>query len=247
MCFYEIKEFRCGHWKWGDFKQHCNREHRLGETCGMKLLFWATLQGTRCSPCTKLDTKLQERQELVEEFKDTRPRGYWGVFIEIEITTTYEEIRHLRDVVNRSRESGIPAELAPFIVQTKRHEERRDLRRSKKDTTRNDKQLGVYVPPRTIKVLQPAKRKIRSFHALSTIHQNWKADTNSRIHKEVREEVILYENLHLIAMLRASSARSLWVRATRGRKFRIGMRTRFGLSIVGLPRKVCGTHCATHL
>ncbi|KAI1623697.1 hypothetical protein EDD37DRAFT_632216 [Exophiala viscosa] len=38
MCYYARVDYRCGDWKWGNMKQRCPRQHRMGETCGAKLL-----------------------------------------------------------------------------------------------------------------------------------------------------------------------------------------------------------------
>lgn len=37
MCFYARTDYACGDWKWGNMKEQCPREHRIGETCGAKL------------------------------------------------------------------------------------------------------------------------------------------------------------------------------------------------------------------
>jgi hypothetical protein len=34
MCFYERYDFSCGDHKWGNMKQRCELEYRMGETCG---------------------------------------------------------------------------------------------------------------------------------------------------------------------------------------------------------------------
>jgi hypothetical protein len=62
MCFYEQYRFICGDWKWGNFREHCNREYRMGETCGMKLVYQTAQQPSKCKYCEKADTKLRKRQ-----------------------------------------------------------------------------------------------------------------------------------------------------------------------------------------
>ena len=37
MCYYERKDYTCGDWKWGNMKQRCPRQPRMGETCGARL------------------------------------------------------------------------------------------------------------------------------------------------------------------------------------------------------------------
>ncbi|KAH7113059.1 hypothetical protein EDB81DRAFT_826446 [Dactylonectria macrodidyma] len=37
MCYFDQVVWACGNWKWGRFRQQCNKEYRIGETCGLKL------------------------------------------------------------------------------------------------------------------------------------------------------------------------------------------------------------------
>ena len=62
MCFFDQHRFVCGDWKWGHFRQHCNREYRIGETCGMKLIMTTVPVGQKCKLCEKIDTKARRRQ-----------------------------------------------------------------------------------------------------------------------------------------------------------------------------------------
>lgn len=61
MCFYDQHRFQCGDWKWGHFRQHCNREYRIGETCGMKLVMTTLPVQQKCKLCEKIDTKKRRR------------------------------------------------------------------------------------------------------------------------------------------------------------------------------------------
>ena len=62
MCFFDQHRYMCGHWKWGHFRQHCNREYRTGETCGMKLIMETFPTNSKCKLCEKVETKFR-RQE----------------------------------------------------------------------------------------------------------------------------------------------------------------------------------------
>lgn len=62
MCFYDQFSFSCGGYKWGHFRHHCNREHRTGETCGIKLILHTLRVDSRCKRCEKLDTTFRRRQ-----------------------------------------------------------------------------------------------------------------------------------------------------------------------------------------
>lgn len=62
MCFYDIIRFTCGDWKWGHFRQHCNREYRTGETCGMKLVMQTLPVQQECKHCFRTATALRRQQ-----------------------------------------------------------------------------------------------------------------------------------------------------------------------------------------
>jgi hypothetical protein len=75
MCFYEQSRFTCGDWKWGNFREHCNREYRMGETCGMKLVYQTVNQNGKCKYCDKVDTKLRKRQTEVDRIARWQREG----------------------------------------------------------------------------------------------------------------------------------------------------------------------------
>lgn len=62
MCFYEQKLFTCGDSRWGHFREHCSREYRRGETCGMKLVYQTYQLDEKCRLCIKIETKTRRRE-----------------------------------------------------------------------------------------------------------------------------------------------------------------------------------------
>lgn len=75
MCFYDQHRFACGDYKWGHFRQHCNREYRTGETCGSKLVMSTLPVGQKCRICDKLDTKNRRRAQEIERIKRWKREG----------------------------------------------------------------------------------------------------------------------------------------------------------------------------
>ncbi|TKA79536.1 hypothetical protein B0A49_00381 [Cryomyces minteri] len=75
MCFYDQHRFACGDWKWGTFRDHCNREYRRGETCGMKLIYVTIPSGQKCKLCEKIDTKQRRRAAEVERINRWQREG----------------------------------------------------------------------------------------------------------------------------------------------------------------------------
>jgi hypothetical protein len=66
MCYYDTITYACSDWKWGNCRQQCDREYRMGETCGMKLVYENTSEKKLCKICLKLETK---RKRIEREYK----------------------------------------------------------------------------------------------------------------------------------------------------------------------------------
>lgn len=64
MCFYENYRFPCGDWKWGNFRQHCQKEYRTGETCGTKMVYNTLPMLEICPMCQKIDRKKRRYEKL---------------------------------------------------------------------------------------------------------------------------------------------------------------------------------------
>lgn len=92
MCFFDQHRFQCGDWKWGHFRQHCAKEFRIGETCGMKLIFQTLPVGQKCKLCEKIDTKQRRRAAEVERINRWQREGSK---FRASIDKSYEMIRSL--------------------------------------------------------------------------------------------------------------------------------------------------------
>lgn len=75
MCFFDQHHFACGCWKWGRFRQHCAKEYRMGETCGMKLIMQTVPAGQKCKLCEKIDTKMRRRATEVKRISRWQREG----------------------------------------------------------------------------------------------------------------------------------------------------------------------------
>ena len=67
MCYYARTDYSCGDWKWGNMKLRCPRQHRIGETCGAKLVHEESVEKLNepCRKCTDIETKKRRlRREL---------------------------------------------------------------------------------------------------------------------------------------------------------------------------------------
>jgi len=106
MCFYDQEEYICTDWKWGHFRGHCNKEYRTGETCGMKLVYQKLCVPRKCTRCEAVDTKLRERQELVERIERWQQETRYPASVERgleELAQLDEQIKALYDGISRNR------------------------------------------------------------------------------------------------------------------------------------------------
>lgn len=82
MCFYSVIEYTCGDWKFGNLRSRCPRQHRIGETCGTRLIdtetTWANLKVDKLCPvcrqiivkrrrCTRLRDSLTHLERIERE------------------------------------------------------------------------------------------------------------------------------------------------------------------------------------
>lgn len=79
MCFYDQYQMACNDYKWGNFRQHCSKEYRTGETCGMKLVMNTIPMADKCKLCLKIDTKqgrVFKEQERINRWLKEAQRGH---------------------------------------------------------------------------------------------------------------------------------------------------------------------------
>ncbi|QIX01614.1 hypothetical protein AMS68_007131 [Peltaster fructicola] len=69
MCFYEQYQFACRDWKWGNFRTHCQKEYRMGETCGMKMVYQTLPLPDKCKLCLKIEAKTRRLQKHKDDYQ----------------------------------------------------------------------------------------------------------------------------------------------------------------------------------
>jgi hypothetical protein len=98
MCFYDQKRMACGDHKWGHFRQHCSKEYRTGETCGMKLVMQTYEVQEKCRTCEKLDTKrraIRKEEDRIKRWKREGGRTASIEKAEEDIARLQQEIYYL--------------------------------------------------------------------------------------------------------------------------------------------------------
>ncbi|KAK4148710.1 hypothetical protein C8A00DRAFT_19504, partial [Chaetomidium leptoderma] len=68
-------QFRCGSWKWGRFREQCNKEYRIGETCGHKLVFQTQDIPRDCIACIKAAKKQLRAKKMMADIERWRRDG----------------------------------------------------------------------------------------------------------------------------------------------------------------------------
>lgn len=100
MCFYDNYKFACQDWKWGNFKQHCQKEYRMGETCGMKMVYNTILLPDKCPWCEKIEKKLRRREKAAKDIArwSVEPHRYRASIekAQEDIATLEQEIYNLQ-------------------------------------------------------------------------------------------------------------------------------------------------------
>lgn len=97
MCYYEMSRWRCGFWKWGKFRQQCNKEYRTGETCGMKLVYQTLDEPDVCRLCQDIEKKQRRIDKMSRDIDRWRREGNRTATIERTTTEMYEVEGQIRD------------------------------------------------------------------------------------------------------------------------------------------------------
>ncbi|TDZ44978.1 hypothetical protein C8034_v008408 [Colletotrichum sidae] len=75
MCYFYQTKWACGYWRWGQFKQQCNKEYRTGETCGLKLVFETIADPDRCKLCYDMDKKRRRLDKMQRDMNRWHREG----------------------------------------------------------------------------------------------------------------------------------------------------------------------------
>ncbi|OBS29652.1 hypothetical protein FPOA_03591 [Fusarium poae] len=67
MCYFDQVRWSCGVWRWGQFRQHCIKEHRIGETCGLKLVYETKSEPGVCRLCSKTEKKQRRYEKMYRD------------------------------------------------------------------------------------------------------------------------------------------------------------------------------------
>ena len=69
MCYYDMYRWECNDWKWGNFRQHCEKEYRMGETCGLKMVYNTLAKQGDCALCEKINAKKRKLAKAYDDYQ----------------------------------------------------------------------------------------------------------------------------------------------------------------------------------
>lgn len=75
MCYFAVTDFMCNDWKWGNMMERCPRQHRIGETCGAKLVHsdYITKSTDKCKTCQDIDVKRRRLAKVEDSIRRWTP------------------------------------------------------------------------------------------------------------------------------------------------------------------------------
>lgn len=107
MCFFERTDYNCGDWKWGNMIQRCQYQHRIGETCGQKLLHdeCRYVRKEPCKHCQAIDVKRRRLLKLEENIRRwTAENDKFAALLAKALRERNELIEKIKEI-NRERPS----------------------------------------------------------------------------------------------------------------------------------------------
>ncbi|KAH6669225.1 hypothetical protein B0J14DRAFT_114874 [Halenospora varia] len=124
MCFYDQYQMACNHYKWGNFRQHCTKEHRIGETCGTKLVMKTIARTEKCKLCSSIDAKqsrVRKEEIRIRRYIKEEQRGLVrGASIEAAQTSIYNLQTEINMInYERSKQSANGFQVGKFPPATK--------------------------------------------------------------------------------------------------------------------------------
>ncbi|CAI6089208.1 unnamed protein product [Clonostachys chloroleuca] len=100
MCYYHQILWECGYWRWGRFGEQCNREYRIGQTCGLMLVYETEEQPTICAVCCHIRRKLRRYDKMWQDVRRWQHEGGKPATVERtckEMRVILEEIQGLKN------------------------------------------------------------------------------------------------------------------------------------------------------
>ncbi|EQK98688.1 hypothetical protein OCS_05599 [Ophiocordyceps sinensis CO18] len=100
MCYFDQTRWSCGFWRWGHFREQCNKEYRMGETCGLKLVYETRVEPDVCKLCHDTEKKQRRYDKMYRDVQRWQREGNRSATIE----RTCGEMQDVLGQIYRMRE-----------------------------------------------------------------------------------------------------------------------------------------------
>lgn len=104
MCYFDQTRWTCGYWKWGNFRQQCNKEYRTGETCGLKLVYNTILESGQCKLCDQIQKKYRRVHKMQTDIQRWQREGNRSATIEKTEGDIQEISGQIQEIMNQHAE-----------------------------------------------------------------------------------------------------------------------------------------------
>ncbi|PHH49946.1 hypothetical protein CFIMG_006231RA [Ceratocystis fimbriata CBS 114723] len=129
MCLYDMTVWCCRSWRWEGFRERCNQVTRIGETCGLKLIYETVFLDKVCSQCEKAAKKERRLEKMRQDLRRWCCHGGQDLMATIEKTrrdyqqvfNEWHEMRQVHEAlanpnsnsIRAVRERGLELVMAP--------------------------------------------------------------------------------------------------------------------------------------
>lgn len=75
MCFFDQTRWTCGYWRWGDLRLQCPKKCRVGQTCGLKLIYDTLNERDECKLCHATRIKQRRYHDIYSQLLRRRDKS----------------------------------------------------------------------------------------------------------------------------------------------------------------------------
>ena len=100
MCYFDMTVWHCRYWRWGHFREQCTKEYRMGETCGLKLVYTTRYDAEVCKLCRDIEKKVRRHDKMNRDVQRWQREGNRAATIErtcSDMEEVAEQIERMRD------------------------------------------------------------------------------------------------------------------------------------------------------
>ena len=180
MCYYARTDYRCGDFKWGNMKLRCERQPRIGETCGAKLADTSNLSYVNedCRICQDIQTKtrrLRKEQDNIARWRNDN-RTNFRASIEKATRESQQLAEQIHELNSRRPAVRIPQrgkfEILSMPASVSSHAQQIRVTEAGFPVSRKNLEAMIVMDRDTIQVLvNAATARIAVMEGIATVHE----------------------------------------------------------------------------